>query len=151
MALLIAAQCPASPTETGNEGDGSTPPQPPYQRVVRLYANAFLQSGTPLHTLALAFSGQAEAAIKHGGKSLGGPMGVGGDGSLGQGGFKDTWMATAAAILSNKVLVLLVFCILEEHMGSAIEIVLCLPTLSIVLGMIYTVLELAARFRVVEI
>lgn len=78
-------------------------------------------------------------------------MGVGGDGSLGQGGFKDTWMATAAAILSNKVLVLLVFCILEEHMGSAIEIVLCLPTLSIVLGMIYTVLELAARFRVVEI
>lgn len=134
--------------ETGSEGDGGASPQPLYQRVVRLYANAFLQSGTPLHTLALAFSGQAEAAIKHGGKSLGGPMGVGGDGCLGQGGFKDTWMATAAAILSNKVMAFLVFCILGEHMGSVIEMVLCLLTLSFVFGMIYTVLELEARFRV---
>lgn len=56
--------------------------------------------------MALAFSGQAGAAIKHGGKSLGGTRaagGVGGDASKGQGGFEDSWMATAAAIISNKV------------------------------------------------
>lgn len=82
--------------------DAAPPPQPPYQRVVRLYANAFLHTGTPLHTMALAFSGQAGAAIKHGGKSLGGGVGGGGDAGQG-GGFEESWMVTAAAIVSNKV------------------------------------------------
>lgn len=110
LALLIAAQCPtlSAPVE-GNEGGHAPPPQPTYQRVVRLYANTFLRLGTPLHTMALAFSGQAGAAIKHGGKSLGGGGGGGartGDGTApaGQGGFEESWMATAAAIVSNKVL-----------------------------------------------
>lgn len=101
-----------------------------------MYANAFLQSGTPLHTLALAFSGQAEAAIKHGGKSLGGPMGVAGDGSLGQGGFKDTWMATAAAILSNKVSVYFVFLYIGKADGVGRRKVLRLLSLSLMNGMI---------------
>lgn len=110
LALLIAAQCSTlSPAVEGNEGGRAPPPQPTYQRVVRLYANAFLHSGTPLHTMALAFSGQAGAAIKHGGKSLGGGGGGGaraGDGAApaGQGGFEESWMATAAAIVSNKVI-----------------------------------------------
>lgn len=112
LALLIAAQCPTlAVAAEGSEGGDAPPPQPTYQRVVRLYANAFLYSGTPLHTMALAFSGQAGAAIKHGGKSLGGGCGGGagaraGDGaaSAGQGGFEESWMATAAAIVSNKVL-----------------------------------------------
>lgn len=109
LALLIAAQCPTVASLEGSEGGGA-PPQPTYQRVVRLYANAFLHSGTPLHTMALAFSGQAGSAIKHGGKSLGGGGGGagagGGDGGAagGQGGFEESWMATAAAIVSNKVI-----------------------------------------------
>lgn len=108
---------PTTPSPAGEEGGDAAPPQPPYQRVVRLYANAFLHTGTPLHTMALAFSGQAEAAIKHGGKSLGG--GAGGAGGAGSGsgfggteaapngGFEDSWMVTAALIVSNKVLVLI--------------------------------------------
>lgn len=76
--------------------------------MVRLYANAFLHTGTPLHTMALAFSGQAGAAIKHGGKSLAGGGGGGGgsgdaDRGSGGGGFEESWMVTAAAIVSNKV------------------------------------------------
>lgn len=82
--------------------------------MVRLYANAFLHTGTPLHTMALAFSGQAGAAIKHGGKSLGGGAGgagaaagsgggSGGAEAAAAGGFEDSWMVTAAAIVSNKV------------------------------------------------
>lgn len=115
LALLIASSCPVPVTSES----GDAPPQSPYQRVVRLYANAFLHSGTPLYTMALAFSGQAGAAIKHGGKSLtggaggldaggrgaaaGGGVGVGG---RGVGGFEENWMATAAAIVSNKVMCL---------------------------------------------
>lgn len=115
LALLIASQCstPApAPPAPGSEKEESAPPQPPFQRVVRLYANAFLHTGTPLHTMALAFSGQAGAAIKHGGKSLGGGAGGAGAGGSGGGGetcqglgFEDSWMVTAAAIVSNKVLV----------------------------------------------
>ncbi|CAM9346739.1 unnamed protein product, partial [Scytosiphon promiscuus] len=108
LALLVASQCPA-PTAAitgvtaGGEGeDAGPPPQPPYQRVVRLYANAFLHTGTPLHTMALAFSGQAGAAIKHGGKSLGGRLGGGGEAGQ-SGGFEESWMVTAAAVVSNKV------------------------------------------------
>lgn len=69
-----------------------------------------------MHTMALAFSGQAGAAIKHGGKSLGGGAGgasgafagAGGSGGGGAeaatgGGFEDSWMVTAALIVSNKV------------------------------------------------
>lgn len=120
LALLIAAQCPvpapATPSPAEKDGGDAAPPQPPYQRVVRLYANAFLHTGTPLHTMALAFSGQAGAAIKHGGKSLGGGAGgasgafagAGGSGGGGAeaatgGGFEDSWMVTAALIVSNKV------------------------------------------------
>lgn len=117
--MLIAAQCP-TPTASGDT-EGDNPPQPPYQRVVRLYANAFLRPSTPLHTMALAFSGQAAAAIKHGGKSLTGGLSgftraasaVGQRGavlsgseagdSASSGDFEGTWMATAAAILSNRV------------------------------------------------
>ncbi|CAN0506763.1 unnamed protein product, partial [Ectocarpus sp. 12 AP-2014] len=117
----IASQCPAPAVEAGTpkKGDGggedaAAPPPPPsqpqYQRVVRLYANAFLHTGTPLHTMALAFSGQAGAAIKYGGKSLTGGGGGGGGGSGdadrgsgGGGGFEESWMVTAAAIVSNKV------------------------------------------------
>lgn len=114
LALLIASRCPApapAPPAPSSEKEDSAPPQPPFQRVVRLYANAFLHTGTPLHTMALAFSGQAGAAIKHGGKILGGGAGTagaggGGGGEMGQGGgFEDSWMVTAAAIVSNKVLV----------------------------------------------
>lgn len=113
LALLIAAQCPVpapgaqSPSPAENEGGDAAPPQPPYQRVVRLYANAFLHTGTPLHTMALAFSGQAGAAIKHGGKSLGGGAGAAGAAAAVEatpgGGFEDSWMVTAALIVSNKV------------------------------------------------
>lgn len=103
---------PAAPAAAGGEGGDAAPPQPPFQRVVRLYANAFLHTGTPLHTMALAFSGQAGGAIKHGGKILGG--GAGGPGAVGRagaaeagkgqgGGFEDSWTVTAAAIISNKV------------------------------------------------
>lgn len=107
LALLIAAQCPTPTTDSKEPGDA---PQPPYQRVVRLYANAFLKSGTPLYTMALAFSGQAGAAIKYGGKSLmpaekqnGRGVPSVGVGAGGFDGFEETWMATAAAIISNKV------------------------------------------------
>lgn len=116
LALLIAAQCPVpapgAPAPAGSGGgDAAAPPQPPYQRVVRLYANAFLHTGTPLHTMALAFSGQAGSAIKHGGKSLGGgaggagaAAGIGGGVEMAHsGGFEDSWMVTAALVVSNKV------------------------------------------------
>ncbi|CAM9247488.1 unnamed protein product, partial [Choristocarpus tenellus] len=131
LAILISSQCPPpAPSEQG-PGDGLgvgqggvenasvTGQSPVYQRVVRQYADAFLRQGTPLHTMALAFSGQAGTAIKHGGKSLS-ALGMGGvnrDGGVVGGvnrdaGGKDTnsgdtlvdnWRVTAAAILSNKV------------------------------------------------
>lgn len=114
LAFLIASQCPpltdASAEAAGKDrGVALQPQQPPYQRVVRLYANKFLQSGTPLYTMALAFSGQAAANIKHGGKSLSSMADGGRDGMQAtrgggdEGKFVENCMTTAAAIISNKV------------------------------------------------
>ncbi|CAN0431626.1 unnamed protein product [Discosporangium mesarthrocarpum] len=127
LAILVATQCPPAPEP---EGGGARAPQqqqqtPVYQRVVRQYADSFLHPGTPLHTMALAFSGQAGEAIRHGGKSLaagmggstgpytvlgGGVAGVSSAAGPGGGGgrdehdrLRDNWMVTAAAIISNKV------------------------------------------------
>ncbi|CAM9552081.1 unnamed protein product [Phaeothamnion confervicola] len=106
LALLVASQCPG-PAEESH----------PYQRAARAYADAMLPRGSPLHTMALAFSGQAGSAIRHGGRRLstfGSPMGAaalaaaGGDGGGRTGGggeptmLLDSWRLTAAAVLSNK-------------------------------------------------
>lgn len=41
-----------------------------YKEVVRMFADAELTHGTPAHTLALVFSGQAQSAVKLAGKTL---------------------------------------------------------------------------------
>jgi len=69
-----------------------------YKEVVKLFADAELAHGTPAHTLALVFSGQADAAVQ-GGKTL---YNSGSDQSSAKPVLLTQWRANLAAVLANR-------------------------------------------------